>query len=505
MDEELQDFLVKKKLSERASEEKFQMVFNNTNDAIFIYTFDGLMLEVNQTACERLGYSKEELLKMKLTDLYTSEYGEIYNKRVEKLQEKGSFIFETAHVCKDDTIILCEVSNKIILYEGQPAIMSVDRDITERKRLEAAHRSLVDNSLQGLVIMVPFRIIFANQAFADISGYTIDELLNLSSYKIMKLVHPDDQKLVWGRLKERLDGKNVPNRYVFRGIRKNGELRWLELSGTSFEYKGQQAIQGTFIDITDRKIAEQKLHESEEKYRLISENANDLIAMLNNKWRFVYINEEVHKRFLGYSKKNLIGKHLGLFIHPDDIRHVIDVIRENWKKREGSTNLRFKKIDGTYIWLEVRGVTLRNANGELIGITVSRDITERLVFEKKLEESKKKYYKAYNKITFYKDLFTHDVNNLFQIINSSAELIENNCYNITEFEQIKKFIRTIKDQVLKGAKLVKNIHLLSVLEDNLFKLRGVGVFRILNKSVDFIKNLDHKREIKIQILSLIHI
>src|SRR4030042_5451679 len=114
---------------------------------------------------------------------------------------------------------------------------------------ERKYKTLVENSLQGIVVIQDFRIVFTNVAFSKISGYTIRELMSLPPQKVKTLIHPEDQELVWGRMKKRLSGKFVPPHYEYRGIRKDGTERWLEMYTNRIEYNGKSAIQGSIIDI----------------------------------------------------------------------------------------------------------------------------------------------------------------------------------------------------------------------------------------------------------------
>jgi len=631
--ENFSDLLESNKSSVRASkksEEKFRMVFDNANDAIFIHTFNGRMLEVNQTACERLGYSKEELLKLSPMEIDTPEYFALYNECVVELQEKGTFVIETAHVCKDGTVIPIELSTKIILHEGLPAILSIARDITKRKSAkqkmnyseekyrfitenindlivilnedyeyeyinEPVHKKLmgyskedligksalifihpddlndsiknlkrgfsvgegigvvrikkkngdykwlevkgrtfknIDNEKKGLIISrdvserkrteqklkeseekyrdlfenAPYSIILsspdgnmleANETTVKIFGFGKDEIIE-NNFLNLGIYTPRQVRKFVKRFLAMKKGEKVPS-IELQVKKKDGNLIWITYKSSLIKVDNQLLIETIIQDITDRKLIEQQLRKSEEEYRLITENANDLIALLNQKLRYIYINEAVHERFLGYSKRDLIGKNLGLFIHPDDIKYVFNVIRENWKKGEVTANLRFKKSDGTYIWLEVRGVISKSAKGELLGVTISRDITERREYEKKLKESEEKYQMAFNRATFYKDLFAHDINNILQIINSSSELIIRYRENIEKSRDVKSLAEGIRAQVIRGSKLISNVHALSEIEEKNTPLRKVKVIEVLNESIDFIKNYYLEKEIKIQI------
>jgi PAS domain S-box-containing protein len=120
-------------------------------------------------------------------------------------------------------------------------------------------RAIVENSLQGLAIFQDERAVFANQTMADITGYGVDEILRMTPEQVRAFVHPDDRQTVWGRHVQRLAGEPAPQRYEIRGIRKDGSVCWLEIHATRIDYQGRPAVQVAYVDITDRKQAEQHM------------------------------------------------------------------------------------------------------------------------------------------------------------------------------------------------------------------------------------------------------
>jgi PAS domain S-box-containing protein len=130
-------------------ENLFRKVFENANDGIIIHDTSGHIYEVNQTMYARLGYTKEEMMKMSLQDLVAPGFGEKIQSRVSRLERDGVAIFESADLRKDGTVLPVEVSARLIEYNGMKLIQSIVRDIHERKTAEI----LIEHALQEREIL----------------------------------------------------------------------------------------------------------------------------------------------------------------------------------------------------------------------------------------------------------------------------------------------------------------------------------------------------------------
>ncbi len=128
-----EDKSINEALQER---QKFEVLFNSVNDAIFIINNSGRFIEVNNTACERLGYSKEEFLKLSPNEIVPQELGSLVKNGIKKTLEKGYAYIETIHQTKTGREIPTEINTRKIKYDGNWAIIGVARDITKRKRAE---------------------------------------------------------------------------------------------------------------------------------------------------------------------------------------------------------------------------------------------------------------------------------------------------------------------------------------------------------------------------------
>jgi PAS domain S-box-containing protein len=121
----------------RESESRYELLFENASDGIMILDPHGRILALNRVFCDRLGYRGEELLGKTPRDIAPPEYAQLVEERMRAVNDRGHIIFETAHVHRDGRVMPVEVSSSLVEYDGQPAIMSIVRDIGERKRAEA--------------------------------------------------------------------------------------------------------------------------------------------------------------------------------------------------------------------------------------------------------------------------------------------------------------------------------------------------------------------------------
>lgn len=122
----------------KRSEAHYRMLFEAAADSIFLCEPEGRFLDVNEVACRRLGYTRDELLAMSPQTLDTPEYADLVADRVRKLGDVGSLTFESAHRTRNGTVMPVEIHAKMLDFDGKPVVISIVRDITDRKRLEQA-------------------------------------------------------------------------------------------------------------------------------------------------------------------------------------------------------------------------------------------------------------------------------------------------------------------------------------------------------------------------------
>ncbi len=146
---------------------------------------------------------------------------------------------------------------------------------------ERTYRLMVERSLQGMIIFQDGRIVFANQAIANMLGYTVEELLVLSPEQVAGLAHPADRPSVLKRIANRLDGKNPPVYYEFRAVRKDGSIFWVAAASTLIDYMGRPAVQTAVIDITERVQAEEELRQRVAQLTMLNKVGREIAASLD--------------------------------------------------------------------------------------------------------------------------------------------------------------------------------------------------------------------------------
>jgi len=246
----------------RESEARYRAWFDDASDAIFILDLKGKFIEVNTVACERLGYSREELLKLSLPDIDTPDFSELIPLRFQQLERQGYAVFETAHRRKDGTVVSVEASVRRIEFAGQPALLSIARDITERKRVEAAlraseqyARSIVDSSLDMIIAVDnQRRITEFNPAAQQVFGYTRDEVIG----KHISMLYADSREGQSVHQTVYLQGKLIQEIW---NKRKNGEIfpSYISASVMRNDQGESLGVVGVSRDITASKQAEESL------------------------------------------------------------------------------------------------------------------------------------------------------------------------------------------------------------------------------------------------------
>lgn len=241
---------------------------------------------------------------------------------------------------------------------------------------------------------------------------------------------------------------------------------------------------------------------SEDFHRIITENANDLIALLNIDFIHEYINESTYLRTLGYTKEDLIGVSALKFIHPDDITKIYEGKLRTIQNGHSRSITRLKHKDGHWLWFETTTGRYRDVNGELKGIVISRDITDKKIAEEKLKQSEQKFREAYRRMSLYQDLLTHDINNVITAIYTSTRLYSILKESSEIDNDVKELFSVIEDSIFKAKWLIENVRKLKKLEENDQPLlEKLEILEILKNAIKYVKDRYKQQKITITVES----
>ena len=246
-------------LALRESEEKFRRVFAVENDALFLLDQDtGAILEVNDAACTMYGYMREELLRMKATDVSAEpeETEQVLKGRQDRIPLR-------LHKKKDGTTFVAELSLSYFTLQGRPVVVGTVRDITERTHAQDAleeserkFRDLVEKAIVGVYLIQDQVFKYANSKCAEIHGYVDPQ--QMEGLRIRETFFPEDLPPI-EKTTEWVRGEGETHSRRFRIVRRDGEVRYVETFGRYTTYQGREAVIGMIVDITDRRKTEEDL------------------------------------------------------------------------------------------------------------------------------------------------------------------------------------------------------------------------------------------------------
>lgn len=293
-----------------ALEKHYGYLTKYANDIIMLLNEKGELLQMNERGLEQYGYTFDEIKNMHISQLRAASVRGTLPETLDGVVKEGHIRIESIHVTKNGKEFPVEISARKIETGGTVYIQSIVRDITNRKNQERELREseekfrlLAESSPVAILIYQNDKWIYANSSAEKITGFSIEELFEKDFWQI---VYPEDQHMIIERGKARQQGNDIPSRYQFRIIQKNGEVRWVDLSGTMIYFKNKPAGMVSVLDITEQKMAMFKIAENEFRFRSLHKAAPAGIGVVTNRI-LVEVNDKVCE-MTGYSQEELLNK-----------------------------------------------------------------------------------------------------------------------------------------------------------------------------------------------------
>jgi PAS domain S-box-containing protein len=446
----------------RESEERFKIIFQSAPDAYYLSDLKGKFVDGNKMAEKLTGFKREELIGknfMKLRLLPPSQIPKAAKLLVKNTKGISTGPDEFRIHRKDGTKFMVGISTHPVKIKDQTLVLGIARDITERKRAEQAikeseekFRLLAEKSPNMIFINKKGRIVYANQKCEEAMGYRREEFYS-PDFDFFCMIEPDSIGIIKSSFQKHIKGEDVPP-YEYSLVTKTGKRIDAIVTTKLISFGGESAILGIITDITERKQAEEALKKSEEKYRHLVENTNEVLYALDENGIITYISP-VAKTLSGYNPSEITGRNFVQFVFKEDVEYVLEQFKKNITGDPDPIECRIVTKSGDLKWIRSSGRPII-LNDHFLGVQgVMSDITEQKRVEDEIKASLKEKEAMMREIH-------HRVKNNLQIVSSLLRLQSRSIKNKSLKDTFEIAQNRIKSMAL--------IHEVLYLSENLDKI-----------------------------------
>jgi PAS domain S-box-containing protein len=386
-------YIVLQRVSWRTPDEKegwYRRLFEAGNDTILVHAIEadgspGRIMEVNDVACRRMGYTREEFLQLRPADLDDPESTLDTSEVMDHLARDGRVVFDRIHITKSGDKIPVEVSTQLVDMSGQTAAISIIRDISRRVETERKLRDIqeidekiLDGSPVAFVLHDKnMRVVRVSRAYQDVTGFMPDHVVGRTLEEFMP-DGPQKQRIIGNLMKVQEYGVQVGPKDIESPI-PGRHLRETILPVFG-EKRNVTNTLSVLEDITDRKIAMDALAQSEERYRMLFDSISDGVVIHEiheNGMPGSFV--EVNRGFcntIGYRRNELLKMSPLDLENPEETEDTSGI--QETLQMGGGTFFERKLVskDGDLIPVEISAQTFQ-LGAQYLGLSVVRDISER--------------------------------------------------------------------------------------------------------------------------------
>jgi two-component system, cell cycle sensor histidine kinase and response regulator CckA len=447
------------------TEQRYERLIKSTDTGFVEIDFSGRVLKANEPYARMAGASRANEIIGRFVFDWTAPDALAENEGAVRLCSAQGNIsdFETTYLRPDGSMARILIDATTEDREDGPSIVTLCRDITERKRIETAlkeseemFRLLSEQSLLSVAILQDGVYKYSNQAMSDLCEYSLEEILNWGPEEFLAVVHPEDRSLVMtqARMKQRGDPHQT-TRYAFRIITKSGMTKWVEIYSKTIEFRGSPANLLTMLDVTEWKKAEEALLDSEATLRTLLQAAPIGIGEVSADRTLGWTNDLLCK-MLDYSPEELAGQsarilyqsdeeflRVGREKHPEVIRH-----------GTGSVETRFRRKDGSVFPVLLSSSSVVRGDLSQGIVFTAMDVTERKRAEAQIRLNEERLQSLYD-IARYKAETLQDL--LDFTLDEAVKLVESKIGYIYLYDEEKKLfeLNTWSKEVMKECEVAE--------------------------------------------------
>jgi diguanylate cyclase (GGDEF)-like protein/PAS domain S-box-containing protein len=375
-------------------------LLDRTADALVLVRLDGTAAWVSPAVHGHLGLHPEDLVDRPVLDFVHPDdqprARDLLATLLEGHQPSGPLTIRARD--GDHQWRSIEILANPMTAESPGAVLLSFRDVTERAQAEDAlraseewFRALVQNSSDVMfVVDAEAKVSYVSPSVEGVFGFTPEQLIGEDG---MTFVHPDDRDIVAAELASSFIDPSATATATCRGWCADGTVRWIET--VVLNLTGNADVRGFVAnvrDVTGRKEAEDRLAESEARFRAVVQTSKDLTGVIDSFGRVVWVSDGVTE-LLGYEPSELIGTEALQLVHPDDLEATATRFAGALEGSNGAPlAIRVRRKDGSWMLVEGVGTPLPDASGSIESIIINvRDLRWRVEAEQALHQNEERY------------------------------------------------------------------------------------------------------------------
>lgn len=365
-----------------------------------------------------------------------------------------------------------------VALENARLLTDMTRAEATVRESEEKFRTLVESSLVGVYILQDGRFAYVNPAMQRIFGRSEEEIIAFPSF--IETVAPGDRESVAENIRKLIAGKIESLKYDFGALKKSGKMTRVEVIGSITTYHGRPAVIGTAEDVTERKLSEEMLRRSEERYRNLFEESLDTIYLTTPSGKILDINPAGVRMFGFDSRDQMLELEsvAGLYEDPDERQKALAVLDAEGLIRDNQISM--KRKDGTRLIVQDSSTVLRDATGRIVAYRgILKDVTDKKKLEEQLLQSQK--LESLGQLT---SGIAHDFNNVLGGIIGFTELALG---KIEKTHPVQNYLMRIYGLADRAAKITKQ--LLAFARRQILMPKDLDLNQLISDILELLKRL----------------